>query len=204
MAATPTDNICDGIPYTCDGILADGTICGATSVVFCRCDLYPDLTPLYNASREPVDGEYVVDGILYAKNFPKEFAGFNEKYGPPLCGNCEYYGYWDGAFYGFCLNCVYHCGAKPSAPFNMLCDKCDKPTVSQHYCGCEEPEGIRINQCCYDCGFLGFLESYDKRGECPKCDSINIGYKRVECYPPQVIYLPWTEFVKEIPSKKSE
>ena len=33
-------------PYTCDGVLANGDICGATSMVFCRCDWYaPAPTP---------------------------------------------------------------------------------------------------------------------------------------------------------------
>ena len=39
--------------YTCDGVLEDGSICGATSMVFCRCDLYGIDVPLPRMSFQP-------------------------------------------------------------------------------------------------------------------------------------------------------
>ena len=69
---------------------------------------------LFNTSYQLVDrpleeGEYIVEGVLYACTFPIDLAGNHPESGPKYCGNCAYYGCDEkGAFVGFCLNCCHY------------------------------------------------------------------------------------------------
>ena len=50
---------------------------------------------------------YKHDGILYAIQFPREWAeNHKPETGPKECENCEYFGKWNGAFIGYCANCA--------------------------------------------------------------------------------------------------
>lgn len=74
---------------------------------------------------------YCVDGIMYAAEFPVEFAHSHlEDTGPIDCANCAYFGCNDNnEFFGYCLNCIdfYH-GERPSGadPKNnsQFCQDC--------------------------------------------------------------------------------
>jgi len=50
---------------------------------------------------------YEIDGELYTKQFPREWALKHLPYtGPKNCENCKYYGSWNGVFIGYCSNCA--------------------------------------------------------------------------------------------------
>jgi hypothetical protein len=50
---------------------------------------------------------YSVNDCLYAPTFPKQWAKNHlENTGPKNCGNCLYYGCWNGVFIGYCPNCA--------------------------------------------------------------------------------------------------
>ena len=50
---------------------------------------------------------YSYDNELYADTFPEEWAQNHAPgTGPTDCENCGYYGYWNGVFIGYCLNCA--------------------------------------------------------------------------------------------------
>lgn len=52
---------------------------------------------------------YSYDGELYAAHFPEEWAQNHEDCtGPKYCGNCAYFGHWNGVFIGYCGNCAKH------------------------------------------------------------------------------------------------
>jgi len=50
---------------------------------------------------------YSYDGELYCGTFPEEWVldHFPDT-GPRECGNCAYYGSWNGVFLGYCANCA--------------------------------------------------------------------------------------------------
>jgi hypothetical protein len=52
---------------------------------------------------------YSYDGELYTRTFPFEWAENHVPgTGPKECGNCSYYGCWNGVFIGYCVNCAHH------------------------------------------------------------------------------------------------
>jgi len=51
---------------------------------------------------------YSYDGQLYTRTFPIEWAENHlPGTGPEECGNCAWFGSWNGVFIGYCANCVY-------------------------------------------------------------------------------------------------
>jgi hypothetical protein len=84
---------------------------------------------------------YIVDGIVYAADFPVEFANNHlEDTGPKHCGNCAYFGCNDNdEFFGYCLNCIelYH-GERPAGadPLNNdnYCQYCYSKLSVGHVC----------------------------------------------------------------------
>lgn len=53
------------------------------------------------------DAYYVYDGEKYAPTFPLKLAkNFKQGCGPKECGNCDYFGRWNGAMIGLCANCA--------------------------------------------------------------------------------------------------
>jgi hypothetical protein len=51
---------------------------------------------------------YSYDEELYCGTFPTMWAETHaEGTGPKECGNCAYYGSWNGVFLGYCANCAY-------------------------------------------------------------------------------------------------
>ena len=77
-----------------------------------------------NAEKTP----YIVDGILYAADFPVEFSNTHlENTGPVDCANCSYFGCNEnGEFFGYCLNCItLYEEERPVAP---------GPHNNEHYC----------------------------------------------------------------------
>lgn len=58
---------------------------------------------------------YSYDDELYASTFPEEWVENHlDGTGPKECGNCAYYGSWNGVFIGYCCNCAIHdyCGTR--------------------------------------------------------------------------------------------
>jgi hypothetical protein len=50
---------------------------------------------------------YSYDEELYCGTFPEEWAQTHlPDTGPKECGNCAYYGSWNGVFLGYCTNCA--------------------------------------------------------------------------------------------------
>jgi hypothetical protein len=50
---------------------------------------------------------YSYQGQLYIKQFPKMWATSHApETGPAECGNCNFYGSWNGVFIGYCANCA--------------------------------------------------------------------------------------------------
>lgn len=50
---------------------------------------------------------YSYDEELYCGTFPENWVeDFLEGTGPKECGNCAYYGSWNGVFLGYCANCA--------------------------------------------------------------------------------------------------
>jgi hypothetical protein len=53
---------------------------------------------------------YKCRGELYTATFPIEWAKNHlPNTGPTECGNCFYFGSWNGVFIGYCANCAYYC-----------------------------------------------------------------------------------------------
>ena len=52
---------------------------------------------------------YSFRGELYIKQFPIIWAKSHaSETGPEECGNCSFYGSWNGVFIGYCANCAEH------------------------------------------------------------------------------------------------
>ena len=52
---------------------------------------------------------YSYDDELYAATFPEEWVENHlDGTGPKDCGNCAFYGSWNGVFIGYCCNCAIH------------------------------------------------------------------------------------------------
>jgi hypothetical protein len=52
---------------------------------------------------------YSYHGELYIKQFPIAWAKSHApETGPEECGNCSFYGSWNGVFIGYCANCAEH------------------------------------------------------------------------------------------------
>ena len=57
--------------------------------------------------KEYKNNMYKYDGILYTSTFPREWAENHETdTGPKECLNCIEFGFWNGAFIGYCGNCA--------------------------------------------------------------------------------------------------
>jgi len=56
-----------------------------------------------------IDAYYVYDEEKYTLTFPLQLAmNFKEGTGPKECGNCDYFGRWNGVMIGLCANCAFY------------------------------------------------------------------------------------------------